>query len=748
MALPVRAVPYLLKKITMKKNLLTSLVLPATLFLGSINSAVAQESLQRIAMEGVEMYGLVTFSPINQIDDMTPGLYKFGYDNQFKPDDNSVLFNRYISGGGVFHEGKIYCNIYSDEANLPQQKPVWTILDAETYEALYEKELPDNCECTTTSLAYDVTNDKIYGIVVDFTDSHLVEIDPATGDMTRIGSNFERQLRFKTLASGNDGMLYSVVIDTNTQTQALYKIRKTDGRAVKVKDITCNNLLGPNDYLANNGTEQSMFINHATGKAYWIFESSSYELDSEYTPLVELNLTNAEATIISYQPRVYQVSGAWLKEPNNGAPGIISDFEFVTPEEGSASGYIQFQLPANDYLGNPFTDSNLKIRVVEGDQVLVDATATAGTLFKSETLSLLNDNHTVSITLSNDKGEGPTIQRTFYAGYDLPAAPSNVQLSYEGTTTTLTWDAPTTGMNGAAIDKANIRYKVIRQTGYYQGKNEIVAEDLKDCTFTETLPADMTYYRYFVMSMYNGEEGGWAYSSDLVLGEPINPPFGGMFTGPNDMFNNYTLIDSNGDGYCWNFDQNIRSAIYIYNQTNAADDWMIAPPVNYKKGVDYTLRFKAYSSLADYPESMEVTFGTGRTPEEQTIQLIDIPEVPSVDEDNPVTEYALPITVEEDGVYYYAFHVTSEKFHEYLRVFDIRLDQQTGIEHVKGDANLVVTTGKNSVSVENPDGLTVAIYNSNGMLVDSFTETAYERSLYPGIYIVKSNDSVQKIIVR
>lgn len=748
MALPVRAVPYLLKKITMKKNLLTSLVLPATLFLGSINSAVAQESLQRIAMEGVEMYGLVTFSPINQIDDMTPGLYKFGYDNQFKPDDNSVLFNRYISGGGVFHEGKIYCNIYSDEANLPQQKPVWTILDAETYEVLYEKELPDNCECTTTSLAYDVTNDKIYGIVVDFTDSHLVEIDPATGDMTRIGSNFERQLRFKTLASGNDGMLYSVVIDTNTQTQALYKIRKTDGRAVKVKDITCKNLLGPNDYLSNSGSEQSMFINHATGKAYWILESSSYELDSEYTPLLELNLTNAEATIITYQPRVYQVSGAWLKEPNNGAPGIISDFEFVTPEEGSASGYIQFQLPANDYLGNPFTDSDLKIRVVEGDQVLVDATATAGTLFKSETLSLLNDNHTVSITLSNDKGDGPTIQRTFYAGYDLPAAPSNIQLSYEGTTTTLTWDAPTIGVNGAVIDKANIRYKVIKQTGYYQGVNTVVAEDLKECTFTEVHPAEMNYYRYFVFSMYNGQEGGWSYSTDLVLGEPINPPFGGMFTGPNDMFNNYTLIDSNGDGYCWNFDQSVRAAIYVYNQSNAADDWMIAPPVNYKKGVDYTLRFKAYSSMADYPESMEVTFGTGRTPEEQTIQLIDIPEVPSVDEDNPVTEYALPITVEEDGVYYYAFHVTSEKFHEYLRVFDIRLDQQTGIEHVKGDANLVVITGKNSVSIENPDGLTVAIYNSNGMLIDSFTETTYERSLYPGIYIVKSNESVQKIIVR
>ena len=733
----------------MKKNLFKGFLWSAALLLGSVNMAVAQEYNQRIAMEGVEMYGIVTFSAINQIDEMTPGMYKFGYDQQFKPDDNGVLFSRYIAGGGVYHEGKIYCNVYNDEANLSTQKPVWTILDAETYEVLYEKELPDNGVCTTKSLAYDITNDKIYGIVVDFTDSHLVEIDPATGDMTRVGDNFDRNLRFKTLVSTNNGMLYSIVIDSGVS--SLYKIRKTDGLAVKVRDITAKNLLGPDDYLFNYGTEQAMFLNRSTGKAYWILESNSYTLDSEYSPIFEVNLTNAEATMVSYLSRCYQVSGAWFKEPNNGAPGIISDFEYVTPEEGSASGSIQFRLPENDYRGNPFTDSNLKIKVVEGDKVLVDATAQAGTLFKSEELALLSDNHTVSITLSNEKGSGPTIQRTFYAGYDLPAAPTNVKLSYEGLTTTLTWEAPTIGINGAPIDKENIYYKVIRLNGLPAagGTQTVVAENLKECTFTETLPDDMCLYIYYIYSMYNGEEGGIAQSSDVVLGTPLNPPYGGMFTSLSDMFNYYTLIDANGDGYCWKFDKSIGAAMYIFNETQAADDWLIAPPINYKKGVNYTLLFKAYSSMADYPESMEITFGKGRTPEEQTKLLLDIPEVPSVGEDNPVTEYEVPITVDEDGVYYYAFHVTSEKFHEYLRVFDIRLDAPSGIETVKGeDSKLVITTGKNSVRVDNPDGRAVAIYSASGMLVDSFTETVYERSLYPGIYIVKSNDSVQKIIVR
>ena len=166
------------------------------MFCGCVNATMSQEYGQPISMEGVDMYGFITFSPINEIDDMIPGLYKFGIENNYRPDDNSVLFNRYISGGGVYHNGKIYCNIYSDETNLPKQKPVWTILDGNTYDVLYEKELEDNCQCTTTSLAYDVTNDKIYGIVVDFTTSHLVEIDPETGDMQRIGKDFDSKLRF------------------------------------------------------------------------------------------------------------------------------------------------------------------------------------------------------------------------------------------------------------------------------------------------------------------------------------------------------------------------------------------------------------------------------------------------------------------------------------------------------------------------------------------------------------------------
>lgn len=62
------------------------------MFCGCVNATMSQEYGQPISMEGVDMYGFITFSPINEIDDMIPGLYKFGIENNYRPDDNSVLF--------------------------------------------------------------------------------------------------------------------------------------------------------------------------------------------------------------------------------------------------------------------------------------------------------------------------------------------------------------------------------------------------------------------------------------------------------------------------------------------------------------------------------------------------------------------------------------------------------------------------------------------------------------------------------
>ena len=49
----------------------------------------------------------------------------------------------------------------------------------------------------------------------------------------------------------------------------------------------------------------------------------------------------------------------------------------------------------------------------------------------------------------------------------------------------------------------------------------------------------------------------------------------------------YTIVDANSDGSTWGSD--FRSARYTFSNTNAADDWLITPPLKMMANVKYTI---------------------------------------------------------------------------------------------------------------------------------------------------------------
>lgn len=183
---------------------------------------------------------------------------------------------------------------------------------------------------------------------------------------------------------------------------------------------------------------------------------------------------------------------------------------------------------------------------------------------------------------------------------------------------------------------------------------------------------------------------------------------------------------------------------------NDADDWLISPPINYKGGKEYVLKFKAYSSLSSYLESMEVKFGDERTPEGQNRLLLDIPAVPSVDEDHPVTQYEVPFTVDRDGVYYYSFHANTERYHEYLFIFDIKVAEKEGssISVVRvGDDPVAVKAIPGFICISNPAEKSISVYDVNGRLVSQTAAISSELPVLPGIYMVNTGTQVHKIAV-
>lgn len=83
-----------------------------------------------------------------------------------------------------------------------------------------------------------------------------------------------------------------------------------------------------------------------------------------------------------------------------------------------------------------------------------------------------------------------------------------------------------------------------------------------------------------------------------------------------------------------------------------------------------------------------------------------------------------------------------------LGLFDIRLDIATGVKTVKSNDCITISTSKNNIVIQNPHMAKISIYTSDGMLIDTFTETAYNRFLKSGIYIVRDGSSTHKIIIQ
>ena len=715
----------------------------ATMLLATV-SATAQDYFQRLSMEGVELIGAVTWGKVDQFTLMQPGYYEFSYDRKFSPDKTSPLFKASPLGGCAYHDGKIYSCEYSTFSH--KVKPVWRIYDAKTFKLLSEHELKDNCESTTTCITYDPTTGNLYGLLETYDETFLVKIDAATGNMTRIGSMLDHlsYTKYLAIACSPTGTIYCTYLNKSTDAIYLGKFRKTTGQVSMIRGISATNLL-PGDAFINGAYEQAMFFNNATGKMYWMFQGSSATLYKVVTQIYEVNPVTADAVMVAYTEDELQGPGAFFLEPDLKAPAIISDFKWTPDEEGSLSGTVSFKLPSETYGAKALT-GDLNLEITDGDKkVVFEGTKAPGDDFTMHVDNVKNDWNNYYITVSNESGDGPTIKRTFFAGYDKPKAPTNVKLTSEGLHTTLTWTAPQEGVKGNVIDVDNLTYTVVRYPG-----EVTVAKDLKTCSFEEDHPEDMTRYVYTVSATANNTTGPAAMSNNLIVGKPLDVLYGGEFQSAADMYNYYTILDSNGDGYTWMYDQDYNRALYYFSQVNAADDWMISPPINYKRGKKYELTFTAYSSSSTYKEDMQVTFGNDKTAEAQSEILLDLTQIPTIDEPYAPEQYKATFMAPSDGVYYYGFHAVSEKFREYIYLSNISVKEAeaSAISQLEYGADFMVKTGNGVLSVIANDADMVIVRDMSGRVVAESRGSLNNAKLVNGVYLITVGDKTVKTVVK
>ena len=264
------------------------------------------------------------------------------------------------------------------------------------------------------------------------------------------------------------------------------------------------------------------------------------------------------------------------------------------------------------------------------------------------------------------------------AASEAPAAVTDLAADFAigSTSGTISFTAPTTTYGGSTLT-GNLNYSIKCDDNEVTKGTTSAGKTVKA---NVTLPQGMHTIK---VTVSNSAGESPAAKLDLLVGA-YEIPYFADFTKQSE-FNLYTVIDANSDNKTFTYNSN--GARYTYNSQNAADDWLISPPIHMKDGKAYNVIAKAYAAMARYPERFEVKVGKAPTPDAMTITAIGPTDVATSD----LTDYDGTLSVPEEGNYYVGIHAISDKDEYYLYINSISIEAGPEAGAPQAATNLKVT---------------------------------------------------------
>lgn len=527
--------------------------------------------------------------------------------------------------------------------------------------------------------------------------------------------------QFSAIAAAPNGRLYGV-----SREGYFYTINKSTGSLTLIGDL----------YLSDiSANPSSMTFDPRTEKLYWCYVSTTGK-----SYLYEINYTIGEiaANRIMQVPDNAVMVNMYIAAPEaeDSAPAAVSDLAVSFAGE-SLTGTVSFTLPSKSYDDTPLTGA-LDYTIYADGEPVATGSAGAGTAV-TEDVTVAGGDITFKVTASNAGGEGAPTETTLYVGPDTPLAVTNAAFTYDRSTqtVTLTWDAPTTGIHGIALNPANLTYRIVRKP-----IGTVAAAAHTATSFTETLSdnGSLKAFWYEISAVNGSLTGENAATNKIVIGQPVTLPYNENFNTQNG-FDICTVIDVNQDGATWEryhytseYSGTANYARITAHNDNGDDDWLLLPPMNLQKGAIYSLKFDAKKQFltADCNQFMEVAVGMGEDPD-QYINIMDPTSITNVN----FSEYAATFTVPENGIYHIGFHALSEAASAALDIDKVAVRIETSGNAPAAVTSLVFTpdptgelqatlsftTPAKALSGEALESLTrVEVTDSEGSLVGTKTD--------------------------
>lgn len=530
---------------------------------------------------------------------------------------------------------------------------------------------------------------------------------------------------YRGIACTMDGQLYGF-----TQKGELRKLNKLTGAYETVMET---------GIVTEPTFPASMEFDQATGALYcsYFTEANKETGKRSYAAMSQFDYVAKKVVDSRIYPGKDKLCGLYIPfERAAGTPAKIADLTVTPGAEGALTAALAWTNPSKTY-GNETLTAVTKVEVLRDGTVIatLDQEQTPGkaNTYTDEQPTLGFHNYVVNVYNGEEVSEPAAVLK--FIGEDVPAAPANVVLTVnEGAKATLTWEAPTTGLNTGWFNPDKLTYTIVRQPD-----NKTLKLDYKGTSIEDEVPM-MNYYTYHVTAFSTKGKGGEGVSNSETVGTAFVPPYSCDFLNDAEA-GLWTLhgtwkIDNFGMG------ENYRGLIHGWEET--CNSWAYSPLIQFRDDKSYNLTFKARSAVLGPKilERVRITAGLDRTPEAQTVSVAEVDSIGGGKAD--LTTYSIIFNVPAKDVYYLGFFCTSfEKLDEELEIermyADLQVSNITVVEIPYIDTSIEANEAMNDVFVYAYDGkihiegeyTSAMVYNQVGAACPT------DAQLAAGIYIVK-----------
>lgn len=509
----------------------------------------------------------------------------------------------------------------------------------------------DTKECSmgmiATDLALDPETDTVYGCF------YKVNTDP-NGIENPVGYEFgiadypnasktvisDLLIPMTGMAVGKDGTLYGLtkeLVDGQPQTSKLVIIDKESGNVTEVGDT------GVRPYFTG-----SACVDPESGRMFWTVSPPDGN-----SGLYEVDLNTGEATLITYFPYNEEVVALYVEEgpARPEAPAAVDNISLSFPE-GALTGTVDFTIPSLTFSGTAL-EGNVEYLIKANNNEVARGSGDVSQQLSVPVEVMASGNYEFMVKLKNEHGWSPETSICAYIGHDTPVSPTGLNVSVNGRSVQLNWEAVNQGVNSGYVDSSQVRYCVTRMPDGF-----VVNEDLESTSVSDMLPESegLAAYYYEIKAKYKEEESMPVTSRRIVCGH-AETPYEENFDDYDKPLEFFTILNCNNDYNTWEI--NMAAASLSFPFSGGSDDWLISPAIFMEKGKEYVMTVDAweYANRFGWSDRLEIKWGTEASVEGMRNVLLE-PTVLSGEEDP--RQYSFSIAPPETGLYHFGFHGMTE----------------------------------------------------------------------------------------